>query len=173
MLGVGGEAVLVLPEVLEGGEGVRPPDVEHELDPAREDEAAALGPALPRVLVRPVGHVQHVSHRLLVELVPGHELPAVLGRAGVVLVRQVTGDGVHVPGHVLVTHLTRVLHVLVDRDAEPRDLARLRLRLRHVLLVIFIQTQVMTSDMALQYFRVIYEVFVTKFLCYLYGTFIM
>ena len=57
MLGVCCEAVLVLPEVLERGEGVRPPDVEHELDPAGEDNVASLHTTLPRVLVCPVGHV--------------------------------------------------------------------------------------------------------------------
>ena len=122
MLSVRSEAVLVLPEVLEGRQGVRPPDVEDELDPAREDEAAPLHPTLPRVLVRPVGHVEHVGDGLLVELVARHELAAVLGRGDAVLLQQVAGDRVPVPGDVLVTHLARVLHVLVDSDTQPFDL---------------------------------------------------
>ena len=129
MLSVCSEAVLVLPEVLEGRQGVRPPDVEDELDPAGEDEAAPLHPTLPRVLVRPVGHVEHVGDGLLVEFVSGHELAAVLGRGDAVLLRQVARDGFHVPGDVLVTHLARVLHILMDGDTQPRDLSGLRLRL--------------------------------------------
>ena len=123
MLDVCSEAVLVLPEVLEGGEGVRPPDVEDELDPAGEDDAASLHTTLPRVLVRPVCHVEHVGDGLLVELVSGHELAAVLGGCEAVLPRQVTSDRVPVPGDVLVTHLARVLHILVDGDTQPRDLS--------------------------------------------------
>ena len=122
MLSVCSEAVLVLPEVLEGREGVRPPDVEDELDPAGEDEAAPLHPTLPGVLVRPVGHVEHVGDGLLVELVARHELATVLGRGDAVLLQQVPGDGVPGPGDVLVTHLARVLHVLVDGDTQPLDL---------------------------------------------------
>ena len=60
---------------------------------------------------------------LLVEFVPSHELAAVLGRGDAVLLRQVARDRVHVPGDVLVTHLTRVLHILVDGDTKPRDLS--------------------------------------------------
>lgn len=129
MLGIRSEAVFVFPEVLERGEGVRPPDVEHELDPAGEDNVASLHTTLPRVLVCPVGHVEHVGDGLLVEFVSGHELAAVLGRGDAVLLRQVARDGVHVPGDVLVTHLARVLHILMDGDTQPRDLSGLRLRL--------------------------------------------
>ena len=64
---------------------------------------------------------------------------------------QVARDGVGVPDHVLVADLTRVLHVLVHGDAQPRGGAGLRGRgsRRHVLLVILVQTQVVAADVAL------------------------
>ena len=67
VLDVGGEAVLVLPEVLERGEGVAPAHVEHELDAGGQHQAAPRRAAHPRVLVRPVGHVQHVRRGLSVK----------------------------------------------------------------------------------------------------------
>ena len=66
--------------------------------------------------------------------------------------------------HVDIYHISTDVHLPLCQNI---------LRCILVLLVIFIQTQVMTSDMALQYFRVIYEVYATEFQCYLYGTFIM
>ena len=47
VLHVGGETVLVLPEVLQGCVGVGPPDVQHQLDPAVQDCTAACSTALP------------------------------------------------------------------------------------------------------------------------------
>ena len=67
VLDVGGEAVLVLPEVLERGEVVAPAHVEHELDAGGQHQAAPRRAAHPRVLVRPVGHVQHVRRGLSVK----------------------------------------------------------------------------------------------------------
>ena len=66
------QTVLVLPEVLEGGHGVGPADVEDQLDPTRQHEVARVRLADPRVLVCPVGHVQHVRRGLLVKLVARH-----------------------------------------------------------------------------------------------------
>ena len=63
---------------------------------------------------------------------------------------QVARDGVGVPDHVLVADLTRVLHVLVDRDTQPSVVTCLRWRIRHKLVIIFIQTEVMATNMALK-----------------------
>ena len=127
MLSVCSEAVLVFSEVLEGREGVRPPNMEDELDSAGEDEATSLNPTHPGILISPVGHIEHVGDGLLVELVARHELAAVLGRGHPVLLQQVAGDRVPVPGNVLVTHLAGVLHILMDGDTQPFDLICFRL----------------------------------------------
>ena len=88
---------------------------------------------------------------MIILLVGGHVRGRVLCGGDVVRGLQVARDGVGVPDHVLVADLTRVLHVLVHGDAQPRGGAGLRGRdsRRHVLLVILVQTQVVAADVAL------------------------
>ena len=88
---------------------------------------------------------------MIILLVAGHVRGGVLCGGDVVRGLQVARDGVRVPDHVLVADLTRVLHVLVHGDAQPRGGACLRGRgsRRHVLLVILVQAQVVAADMAL------------------------
>ena len=122
VLHAAGQALLVLAEVVEGGEVVRPPDVQDELHPAVERLPAPGHPALPPahhravdqgqtdtlpVLIRPVGDVHHVGGGGLVEPVAGHVVLPVLVRTDLVLTGQVGGEAVCGPGHVLVTQLCK------------------------------------------------------------------
>ena len=66
------------------------------------------------------------------------------------LLRQVRCDRVLIPAYVDVAQLTRVLHVLVDGDTQPRVLTCLSRRVSHKLVVVFVQTKVMATDMALK-----------------------
>ena len=66
------------------------------------------------------------------------------------LLRQVRCDRLLIPANVDVAQLTRVLHVLVDGDTQPRVLTCLSRRVSHKLVVVFVQTQVMATDMALK-----------------------
>ena len=64
--------------------------------------------------------------------------------------RQVRCDRLLIPANVDVAELTRVLHVLVDGDTQPRVLTCLWGRVSHKLVVVLVQTKVMATDMALK-----------------------
>ena len=143
------ETVLVFPEVLQSGDGVSPPDVKDQLDPAVETGTAALSPTLPPVPVRPVGHVQHVDGGGLVEPVARHPLCLVLPGVGPVA-GEVGPDGVRLPLDVLVTDLTGVLDIPVYGDGQPPLLPALGLLAEIVVAVVLLQTELVAPDMALQ-----------------------
>ena len=67
-----------------------------------------------------------------------------------VFLRQVRCDRLLIPANVDVAELTRVLHVLVDGDTQPRVLTCLWGRVSHKLVVVLVQTKVMATDMALK-----------------------
>ena len=68
-------------------------------------------------------------------------------------VRQVADDHLSVPGNVLMTYLTRVPDILVNGNTQPRGLTCPCLLLGNILVIVFIQAQVMSTDVTLKFKR--------------------